>query len=432
MYIQDVVSIVVPVYNGEQFLHESIESILSQTYTNLEIICVCAGCTDASVEIIQKYVQKDQRLILHVEQENHGPAGSRNIGMEMAKGEWIIFLDCDDLFEPDMIEIMLNHAVMEHADICCCFWDCFDEQLPGKICVKYEKIKEYCDTYPIISVPNERKHIFQTVAYNVWSKLIHRTVYQKEFVNFGNFPSSEDFYFSLIAATEVTKIVYVDQVLVHYRNNISRNTQTTMMCTEKSYQWEVLDAVYQHIAQKEYEDQFKQSFYNCVCESIFVSCNYSVSVYRQVFNELHDIYLKKWGMEDRNILEKLSYFNRVICTCVWNGDTKIQETIMRIEAKVRFVKDMAERGTCALWGCGYLGQVLLEKLKVEDIEIQHIFDSDRDKLGMKICGQTIEQFQGENIDSIIVTSPRYYGEIKDQIGNCAGRIYNLEKEIFRY
>lgn len=86
------VSIVVPVYNAEQFLRENVESIINQTYEQIEIIYVCDGCTDHTVEILCEYAKKDFRITVKVETENKGAAISRNIGMNMATGDWIIFL----------------------------------------------------------------------------------------------------------------------------------------------------------------------------------------------------------------------------------------------------------------------------------------------------------------------------------------------------
>lgn len=429
----DLVTIVIPVYNGEQFIRENIESILNQTYTNLEIICVCAGCTDASVEILHEYAKTDARLVLHVEQTNHGPAYSRNIGMAMAQGEWIIFLDCDDLFELDMIEIMLNRAIEEQADLCCCFWDCFDENSSGMPAMTDETIKYLCNTYPVINVSAERRHLFQLIAFNVWTKLIHKTIYQKEIVNFGNFPNCEDFYFSLIAAIETEKIVYVNQVLVHYRINTSRYTQTTMMNKKKSYEWEAADAVFQHIRSKGYKDELMVSFFNCICSHILYAFQKATNaIYHQLCNELYDVYMEKWGMRNNNMAEKLSYINQEIYVNVLNGNTELDIPEIVMNAKVHFVKNMAEKGKCAIWGCGYWGQKLLERLNDTGIRVSNVFDSDSNKWGVHIYGQVIEPFHGKKVDCVIVTSSKYYEEIRKQIGNSVDMVYDLEKQIFAY
>ena len=104
---EDLVTIVIPAYNAEQFIREGIESVLNQSYKNLEIICVCDGCTDSTAEILQEYARKDSRMVVRIETVNHGAAESRNIGMGMANGEWIAFWDADDLCEYNAIEEMV-------------------------------------------------------------------------------------------------------------------------------------------------------------------------------------------------------------------------------------------------------------------------------------------------------------------------------------
>ena len=92
----DLVTIVIPAYNAEQFLRENVESIINQSYMNLEIIYVCDGCSDQTVEILQEYAKKDNRINIVVQREKHGAAFSRNVGMNKANGDWIIILDNDD------------------------------------------------------------------------------------------------------------------------------------------------------------------------------------------------------------------------------------------------------------------------------------------------------------------------------------------------
>lgn len=428
MDIPELVSIVVPVYNGESFLHENVKSIMHQTYTNLEIIYVCAGCADNSEEILRGYLKSDERLKLYIEKENHGLAYSRNIGMDIANGEWIIFLDCDDLFEQDMIEVMVKQAVKEQADICCCFWDGFSEHFSGRRFTTSELVKRYCDTYPIINVFNMQKYLFQIVEYNAWTKLIHKSIYKKTSVDFGSFPNCEDFYFSLVAAMEASKIVYVDQILVHYRMQTGGNTQTTMMHNKKSYVWEVLDAIFERIKKKENNSDLKQSFYNCVCKNIYNAK--ASSIYNRIFDDLYEIYFEKWNMLSDEVLEKLSYFNQEVYKKVHIHNMLMDYSEMIMCAKMRFIANMQKKGTCGIWGCGYQGQTILEKLSKTDIHIQHIFDSDKNKWGMKIFGYVVDQYMGNEIESIIVTSPKYYKEIKNQIEGSVKKIYNLEEAIF--
>ena len=96
------VSVILPVYNTEKYLRQCLESIEHQTLKEMEVFCVDDGSSDGSVEIIREYVEKDSRFHL-LEQKNAGGGAARNHGMKEAKGEYLMFLDSDDFFEPCLL-----------------------------------------------------------------------------------------------------------------------------------------------------------------------------------------------------------------------------------------------------------------------------------------------------------------------------------------
>lgn len=113
------VSVIVPVYNSEPYLADCIESIIGQTYKELEIILIDDGSSDNSGTICDEYAAKDNRIcVLH--QTNLGVSAARNSGLERAAGEWISFIDSDDTLEPDMYELLLRLAGEYNADIAHC------------------------------------------------------------------------------------------------------------------------------------------------------------------------------------------------------------------------------------------------------------------------------------------------------------------------
>ncbi len=104
------ISIIIPVYNVEQYVANCLESVINQTYKNLEIIIVNDGATDNSPEICYDYSKKDSRIIL-INQENKGLSGARNTGMNAATGDYIAFIDSDDTMHENMLEIMLSTII---------------------------------------------------------------------------------------------------------------------------------------------------------------------------------------------------------------------------------------------------------------------------------------------------------------------------------
>lgn len=119
------ISVIVPVYNAEKWLKETLDSLIKQTYANVEIVCVDDGSHDNSCEIIKGYQYKNENIKL-IQQENAGVCAARNAGMDAASGEYIAFVDADDVVESIMYEKMINKLEQEEADIVFCefvrFW----------------------------------------------------------------------------------------------------------------------------------------------------------------------------------------------------------------------------------------------------------------------------------------------------------------------
>lgn len=117
--MENIVSVIVPVYNVEKYLERCVQSILLQSYINLEIILVNDGSTDNSLELCRKYKKKDKRIMV-IDKTNGGLSDARNAGLEVATGEYVCFIDSDDFIESTMIEKMVAQAELDQADICVC------------------------------------------------------------------------------------------------------------------------------------------------------------------------------------------------------------------------------------------------------------------------------------------------------------------------
>ena len=118
--VKGMVSIIVPVYNGEKYLARCIESLVSQTYKDIEVIIIDDGSKDDSAKIAQDYAEKDQRITL-LTKENSGVSDARNIGMDKAKGEYIVFVDCDDYADEEYVEHLVS-LISQGADMGICGW----------------------------------------------------------------------------------------------------------------------------------------------------------------------------------------------------------------------------------------------------------------------------------------------------------------------
>lgn len=110
------VSVIIPVYNVEEYLVKCLESVVNQTLQDIEIICVNDGSTDNSYEILKQYAKLDKRIIL-VDKENEGASAARNTGMQYSRSEYILFLDSDDRLQPETCEVVYNTAITDKSDL---------------------------------------------------------------------------------------------------------------------------------------------------------------------------------------------------------------------------------------------------------------------------------------------------------------------------
>jgi glycosyltransferase involved in cell wall biosynthesis len=136
------VSIIIPVYNVEEYLEECLESAINQTLEGIEIICVNDGSTDLSLDILNKYSKKSDKIKI-INQKNKGLSGARNTGIKVAKGKYFYFLDSDDYIELDAMEVCYKEAERNNLDIVTFDAECFyDKNYTGvKINEEYEREK---------------------------------------------------------------------------------------------------------------------------------------------------------------------------------------------------------------------------------------------------------------------------------------------------
>ena len=113
------VSIILPVYNSEEFIKRTLDSLITQTYQNIEVLCINDGSSDNSLNILKEYSQKDNRIKVFT-QSNSGPAKARNTGLANATGEYLMFCDSDDSYEPDMVEVMAKAITENDVDFAMC------------------------------------------------------------------------------------------------------------------------------------------------------------------------------------------------------------------------------------------------------------------------------------------------------------------------
>ena len=142
-FIDNLVSVITPVYNAERFIKTSVESVMNQTYQNIEIILVDDCSKDSSAKIIKELCKKYPNIVYHLQETNMGAGVARNKALELAKGRYVAFLDSDDMWKPDKIAKQLEVMQQTGDPLCYTAIEMIDEN--GKIIKEKRKVKEICD-----------------------------------------------------------------------------------------------------------------------------------------------------------------------------------------------------------------------------------------------------------------------------------------------
>lgn len=210
----DKISVIVPIYNAEKYLDKCLTSLVSQTYTNLEIILINDGSTDNSLNIIEKFAKEYKNTIKVISRKNKGIGYSRNEGIRNASGSYISFVDSDDYLEINMLEEMYKKIKKYDADIIICNYEMYN----NSFCKEVDVTKTMQEETSLFKQPE----LMNTLNFAPWNKL-----YKKELFNGIVFPEKykfEDLSAVFKVCLNAKKIVKLDKTLYNYYVNASGET----------------------------------------------------------------------------------------------------------------------------------------------------------------------------------------------------------------
>lgn len=303
------VSVVIPVYNAEKYLRECLESIRNQSLKDIQVIMVDDGSTDKSVDILQDYVNIDERFYL-IQQRNLYAGNARNKGMEVARGEYIIFLDSDDIFETTMLEEMYYSAFTNDVDIVLCDAYFFDNvtkeiQEPSWI-LKTEYIPNNTSIFSYKEIP---ERIFQVTSAVPWNKLYRRTFIENNRLRFQGTKRCNDEYFVSMTLVLANNICVVNKRFVNYRTNNINSLQGMGKRQEISFDfyWALM-AIQKDLLTRKIYASIEKSFVNkCLsaCITTLKKQKY-FSNFSKVYNFLKE---KAFDELKINLFDKSFFYN---------------------------------------------------------------------------------------------------------------------------
>ena len=208
--MEDLISVIIPVFNNEDYLKECIESIINQSYKHLEIILIDDGSTDNSKKICDEYAQRDSR-IKTIHKANEGVSQTRNLGIDMATGEWITFIDADDYIEKDFIEKTMKSALEEKCDIV----------ITGYRRLRGEKEETICkkESYML----NGREFLLEALSPQEGVGFSAMKLIKKSIIKDVRFDSrlkvGEDALFNIMLSENIERAFYLNKDIYIYRVN---------------------------------------------------------------------------------------------------------------------------------------------------------------------------------------------------------------------
>ncbi len=282
------VSVIIPLFNDEKYLERCLDSIVTQTLHEIEIIIIDDGSTDDSVSIIEKYASSDERFSV-ISQTNQGPGMARNRGLSIAKGEFIAFVDSDDLIDSEMLEQMYENASKAQADIVVCQFEKFDDK--GQVYTTKEMEKE---TF---------QNLIAGKLYSpVWNKIYKRALFHEHGIVF-----PADIYYEDVATLfklyfYAKKIITLQETYYHwYERPGSRTEVLNVLHVESMFR--VFTEMEHFLISKKVEEHYSSSLFEKIVSGVLF-------LFRRI--DSHVVLFEKkrevWQLLYREI-EKSRYFS---------------------------------------------------------------------------------------------------------------------------
>lgn len=219
------VSVVMPVYNAERWLSRSLDGVLGQTMGDLELIAVDDASTDGSAAVLRRYARRDPRVRVIGHDANLYAGAARNDGLDAAAGEYVLFLDADDEFEPGLLERAAGRAQETGADAVLFGADEFEGE--GGPCRENPFYLDRSLLPP--SEPFSRNDVpdrlFQLCTPEPWTKLFRRSFIEDRGLRFQGSQNANDLYFTMAALAEAPRVAVVPDALVHHRVGLGSSVQ---------------------------------------------------------------------------------------------------------------------------------------------------------------------------------------------------------------
>ena len=276
---QPQVSIIVPVYNVENYIERCLNSLVNQTFKDIEIITINDGSTDKSLELLNKYAKEDIRISV-IDLGDEGVSYCRNLGIEKANGKYIMFVDSDDWIDSNMLEVMYKKAEENKLDLVMCsyireFKDHSKEKifnLPEEIIYKEDKVKNELLRKLVGPVKEELSNPEMLDALGtVWGKLYRADILKEnkiKFVDLKEIGSAEDTLFNIFTFNYLKKLMFLNKPMYHYWRDNPKSVTSQYNSKLKEQRKVFFKYISDFIKENNFGQVFKEALNNRICTSV--------------------------------------------------------------------------------------------------------------------------------------------------------------------
>lgn len=382
-------SIIIPYRNVEKYISKCLSTVLYQSLEDIEVICINDASEDNSREIVRQYAQKDKRILMLETNHESGQSYARNIGLEIASGEYVGFVDSDDWIELDMFEKLYNKAKSTDADITMCQAQLFDDKTQETYSNDYYLLKPLEKFGESTFNPNETKDEILDINVVLWNK-----IYKKEFldrlqVRFAEGFIYEDmpFFFETFLKAEKVNILW--EKLYYYRQN--RTFSTMQKSNKKVYDRVDMSArTYEVLKQTPFFEEKKGDILRWVVDDIFHRYTLLDDIYyEEYYKKMREFFISLNLSDEEKDMLRTGYCYDEYCNILENdyfgfwrfliekyktSNKRIKAAEHKCNEDILAIKDYIEE---------YKAQVVVEKEEIVawwKEEVERCLDKQKEKL----------------------------------------------------
>lgn len=436
------VSIVMPLYNAEAFLEEAIKSVQHQSYKDFELLCINDASEDSTVRIVEKAMLQDERIKLYHNEIRSGAAASRNKGLKYAKGEYITFLDGDDVFDEEMLEKAYGIAKEKQLDMVIYeFLHVDSEKIHEKRVISRDESykRKYCSKpFCIFDLKSED---YISWSNSPWNKLFKKEFIDKNGLEFQALTSSNDVYFVEMSFMLAERIMFLDdeRVMVYAREHFTP--------TRISYDRDPMCTYY--ACYKVLAEIAKRNRLEIAGEYFFLKCYFillgglakaKTEEKKQLFYEflktegikrLREIGGDSYKRLPSDVKENLEQFENKDSSTKWFEDENMVSYFIRKSGQ-KITKLFENNNQVVIWGTGNYGRSLIKFAESRCLKLAAVIDMDRNKQGKKIANYIIlddKMLDFKNVDIVIVAAKGAYDSVKCQLKQYDLKVIDLAEQI---